>query len=147
MPIISHDRPSVEGFMTPFLAALWLQGKREIWIRTGRARIERRRMQALYDYLERKVEEYAQKPVEWHLFIVSLRNACAPGAAGSFEGFIHQVALRQITITSLDYPDCEYYEIELCDASARSILTRETAPTMRELVDGAATAYMSVSEQ
>ena len=147
MPTIHHSRLSVEGFMTPFLAALWLKGKREIWIRTDSARIERRRMHALYDFLHRKVEESVGKPTEWQLFIVYLRNTCIPGATGSFEGFIHQIALRQITITSLELPYCEYYGIELCGASARSILERETTPEVKQLVEEAATAYMSASEQ
>ena len=147
MPAISATRPSVERFMTSFLAALYLAGKREIWIRTDRARIERRRMHALSEYLESKVEESDKDDIEWRRFIVNLRNTCLPSPIGSFEGFIHQLRLKMITIISLDWPDCEYYEIELCKTSARSILERETDPAMRQLVEGAIAAYMSVLER
>lgn len=141
------ESPSIDRFIDLFLAALVLRGKDAIWIRTEpAANQERRRMHALYEYLNRAVDSYKETPKEsiekdYLYFLVRLRNHVAPSVIGSFDDLQHSILGKMSTIISVDLATCWYYRIDLQKVTAKGWLER--APDrIRTLAEEAADEYM-----
>lgn len=145
------EAPSIDGFIDLFLAALVVRGKREVWVRTDAAYTERRRMYAMYDYLDGAVDEYKETPTDevekdYLYFLVRLRNHVAPGLIGSFDELYGSILRKMSTIVSVDLVYCWYYKIDLQKVTAHCWLER--APErIRKLAEGAADEYMKPLEK
>lgn len=145
------EAPSIDRFIDYFLAALVLRGKREIWVRTDAAFAERRRMDAMHDYLDRAVNEYKETPTDriekdYLYFLVRLRNHVAPSPIGSYDRLEGSILHKMATIVSVDLAWCHYYQIDLQAVTATCWL--DQAPErMRKLAEAAADAYMKPLEK
>lgn len=137
------EAPSIDRFIDLFLAALVLRGKRAIWVRSDAAQEERRRMHALYDYLNKAVDAEKDTPTnrDYLYFLVRLRNHVAPSNIGSFDDLQHSILSKMSTIVSVDLAYCYYYQIDLQEVTARGWLLHADV-RIRTLVEGAADEYM-----
>jgi len=136
-------RPSIDGFISLFLAALVLRGKTTIYVRRERWYEECRRMHALYDFMCKTFDALPEDTDKDRIhFLVRLRNHLGPGNTSSFEELLHSIRGKMLTIINLNFPHCEWYSIELGSAGAKSRL-EQADPEMRELAEDAADAYMA----
>jgi hypothetical protein len=143
---VLEQRPCISDFMRLFIAALVLRDKRYIWRRKERAVEERHRMYALHKHLNEYVEKMEQSDRDWLYFVLKLRNELSPGNIGSFDGFYHQFRLKQMTIVSIDWPECNYYRLELQPVTAKCYL-EQGDPRLCELAEKCADVYMAQTER
>jgi len=138
-----RQMPTIDEWTTFFLCELVLRGKTAIHIRRGGAVEERRRMHAMYQFLNEYCERTdVQADRDWFHFALRLRNTCSPGLIGGFDGFLGYVRGMALTIVDLNLPYCEYYSITVGEVTAQSILDRGDG-RMRSMAKESVDAYMA----
>ena len=136
-------RPTVEEFITLFLAALVLRGRSIIHIRGRNAAEDRRRMHALYAYLNGVCEKADNDSDRVRLhFLLLLRCSMAPGLTGSFDELQNLLRRKIRPVLSTDLPLYEYFQVSMSRIKAQSLLDQANV-LMRAFAEVAADVYVA----